>query len=360
MADNYYKERDEQNRKRFMGVLAELPEFCEEFFLGIKQQTSGLTRLNYAYDLKTFIQFLTSGTVREFRGRGIADFIVSDLNFVTVTHLEKYLEFLEYHKSGDGEKKLSCGERAKARKLACVKTMFKYFFNKEKLSSNQSAKLRLPKIHDRDIIRLEVDEVVRLLDQAETDAALTDRQKAYHNITKKRDLAMLTLFLGTGIRISECVGLNIRDVDFNINGFNVTRKGGGSTTLYFSDEVAGALRDYLAERADADAEYRKKDQKYEPDPALFLSLHGGRIGVRAVQELVKKYARIISPLKKITPHKLRSTYGTSLYRETRDIYVVADVLGHADVNTTKKHYAAISDDVRKEAAGRVKILESEG
>ena len=60
-----------------------------------------------------------------------------------------------------------------------------------------------------------------------------------------------------------------------------------------------------------------------------------------MQELVKKYARIGAPLKKITPHKLRSTYGTSLYRETGDIYLVADVLGHSDVNTTRKHYAAI-------------------
>jgi integrase len=69
-----------------------------------------------------------------------------------------------------------------------------------------------------------------------------------------------------------------------------------------------------------------------------------------VQELVKKYAKIVSPLKKITPHKLRSTFGTNLYRQTGDIYLVANTLGHKDVNTTKRHYAAISEDLRKNAA----------
>ena len=79
------------------------------------------------------------------------------------------------------------------------------------------------------------------------------------------------------------------------------------------------------------------------------------MSVRALQELVKKYAMIAVPLKNISPHKLRSTYGTMLYQHTGDIYLVADVLGHKDVNTTKKHYAAIDEEQRKRAAGIVKI-----
>jgi len=91
------------------------------------------------------------------------------------------------------------------------------------------------------------------------------------------------------------------------------------------------------------------------EPALFCSLQNKRITPRAVQNLVKKYAGIVTPLKHITPHKLRSTYGTALYRETGDIYIVADVLGHKDVNTTKRHYAAISDDLRRNAANKVRL-----
>lgn len=93
----------------------------------------------------------------------------------------------------------------------------------------------------------------------------------------------------------------------------------------------------------------------QDSPALFLSLQGNRMSVRSVELLVKKYARIINPLKKITPHKLRSTFGTQLYRETQDIYMVADVLGHKDINTTKKHYAAMSEDIRKLAAKKIKL-----
>ena len=81
--------------------------------------------------------------------------------------------------------------------------------------------------------------------------------------------------------------------------------------------------------------------------------------MRTVEILVKKYSQIVSPLKKITPHKLRSTYGTRLYNETGDIYIVADVLGHRDENTTKKHYAAITDDNRRKVANAVKLRKDE-
>lgn len=75
-------------------------------------------------------------------------------------------------------------------------------------------------------------------------------------------------------------------------------------------------------------------------------------------ESCEKYAKEVTPLKKITPHKLRSTYGTALYQETDDIYLVAEVLGHSDVNTTRKHYAAMSDTRRRQAAGKVVLRES--
>ena len=135
-----------------------------------------------------------------------------------------------------------------------------------------------------------------------------------------------------------------------MNSFKVIRKGGNQAILYFSEEVADALAQYLA--------YKEEDKNTpENEHALFLSIKMHRISIRAVENLVKKYSRIVSPLKKISPHKLRSTYGTQLYRETKDIYVVADVLGHKDVNTTRKHYAAISEDIRRNVADKVKLRE---
>ena len=156
--------------------------------------------------------------------------------------------------------------------------------------------------------------------------------------------------LGTGIRVSECVGLNIQDLDLNSDGIRIHRKGGKEVTVYFSDEVERILSSYLKAR-------KKMAALSGSEDALFLSLQKKRIGVRAVENMVKKYASAVTPLKHITPHKLRSTYGTNLYRETGDIYLVADVLGHEDVNTTKKHYAALEEERRRSARNRVHLRE---
>ena len=174
------------------------------------------------------------------------------------------------------------------------------------------------------------------------------RTGKFNEKTRVRDLALVTLLLGTGIRVSECVGLDLSDIDFSNNGLRIHRKGGYETIIYFGEEVEKALKDYL--------ELREEITPIEGhENALFLSLQNRRITVRAVENLVKKYARTVTTLKKITPHKLRSTYGTALYEETGDIYLVADVLGHKDVNTTRKHYAATNDANRRMAARKVKL-----
>ena len=161
--------------------------------------------------------------------------------------------------------------------------------------------------------------------------------------------------LGTGIRVSECVGLNLSDVDIKEQGIHIHRKGGKEATVYFSDEVAQYLERYLEERRTLCPIERGTGTQDEP--ALFLSLRKKRLTVRSVEYLVKKYASQVTTTKKITPHKLRSTYGTTLYQETGDIYLVADVLGHRDVNTTKKHYAAMDDARRRKAATAVHLRE---
>lgn len=208
----------------------------------------------------------------------------------------------------------------------------------------------MPKLHEKEIIRLDPNEVAVLLDQVEDGSKLTKNQQRFHEKTKVRDLALLTLLLGTGIRVSECVGLNMEDVDFDNLRIKVRRKGGYEDVVYFGEEVEEALLSYLQERKHVITASGHEN-------ALFLSLQNRRITVRAVENLVKKYASLVTGLKKITPHKLRSTYGTTLYQETGDIYLVADVLGHKDVNTTRKHYAALEDDRRRYAARQVRLRE---
>ena len=217
------------------------------------------------------------------------------------------------------------------------------------IKTNPVLLVDMPKLHDKAIIRLDPDETAELLDYIEhAGDSLTGQKKAYYEKTRLRDLAIVTLLLGTGIRVSECVGLDVEDVDFKNDAIRVVRKGGSEMMIYFGDEVEQALLNYLEGRAAI-------TPVAGHEHALFYSTQRKRIGIQAVENMVKKYAREITTTKKITPHKLRSTYGTTLYQETGDIYLVADVLGHKDVNTTKKHYAAMDDSRRRKAATAVKL-----
>lgn len=343
---NYYVNRNINDLDKISELIEQLPPFCEDYFLGVESRTSSQTRLKYAYDLRIFFDFLCR---RRFKNCEIADLTLQHLESVTHNDIELFLSYLSHYRFGD--KRLSCNERAKARKLSAVRAMFKYFFNKGMIEVDNSAKVSTPKLHDKEIIRLDAGEVSELIDVVESGNGLSKHAVGYHNKTKIRDTAILTLFLGTGIRISELVGLDNDSFDFTENSFVVTRKGGNRAILYFSDEVKYALQEYIAEKSN--------DPKVpENEPAFFLSMQYKRINVRSVEILVKKYSKIVSPLKKITPHKLRSTYGTRLYQETGDIYIVADVLGHRDVNTTKRHYAAITEDNRRRVANAVKLRDN--
>ena len=283
---------------------------------------------------------------KKYRNLSVLDLTLEHIEGVTQTDIELFLSYLSHYRYNN--KDLSCDERAKARKLSALRAMFKYFFNKNMIAVDHSAKVPTPKLHTKEIIRLNDEEVSNLIQVTENGTGLSKHAIGYHNKTKIRDIAILSLFLGTGIRISELVGLDNDSFNFKENSFLVTRKGGNQAILYFSNEVKFALEEYLTEK--------NNDPKVpQNENAFFLSMQYKRINVRSVEFLVKKYSKIVTPLKKITPHKLRSTYGTRLYNSTGDIYVVADVLGHRDVNTTKRHYAAITEDNRKGIADVVKL-----
>ena len=332
-------------RERMRG----LPIFLNDFFRGIADVTSVLTRIGYAYDLRVFFQFLSEECL-ELNGKPITEITLSDLNSVTADHIEEFMDYLNYYIRNEKARTLifKNDENGKSRKLSAVRTMFAYFFKKRVINSNPALLVDFPKRHTKNIIRLEINEIAKLLDEVESGEHLTERQKTYHKYTKSRDLAIISLLLGTGMRVSECVGIDITHIDFDLNGIKVTRKGGNESILYFNGEIAEALKEYLSRRNEIQALDTDKD-------ALFLSMQNRRISVRAVEKLVKKYAQLVTTMKKISPHKLRSTYGTQLYRETGDIYLVADVLGHTDVNTTKKHYAEMDESRRKDAAKYIKL-----
>ena len=343
--NNYHKSEDIKNIQKMRQVLSELPRFCGRFFNSLEDYTSARTRLAYAYDLRLFFEFLHENN-SQLKQMEITSFPMDILDKITREDIEEYMQYLSYYVK-DGKEVVN-NENGKERKLASLRSFYNYYFEAELIEKNPAALVSMPKKHEKAIIRLEQDEVANLLDLVENGSNLTKSEAKCHSKTEKRDLALVTLLLGTGIRVSECVGLNIKDVNFQVNGIRIVRKGGYEAIIYFGEEVEEALKDYLSLRNEIIPETGHED-------ALFLSLQKKRITVRAVQNLVKKYSSKLTTLKKITPHKLRSTYGTSLYKETGDIYLVADVLGHKDVNTTRKHYAAQADERRRMAAKAVHL-----
>jgi site-specific recombinase XerD len=240
-------------------------------------------------------------------------------------------------------------EAGVARKLASLGSMFNYFIKHEMVDKNPCANVDKPKIHNQEIVVLTPDEINRMLDTVQFGSkSFTPKQESYLSKTRFRDYVMISLMLTTGIRVSELVGLDLDDFFLDEYKMVVRRKGGDRTSVYLSDETCDLLKDYI--------NIRKENKKVgEGEKALFLSLQGKRICVQAVEDMVKKYTVAAGINKPITPHKFRKTFGTELYRETNDIYLVADALNHKSVTTTTKFYAAQSQENLKQARNIMKL-----
>ena len=234
----YHKESDIQNIKKLRSMLVELPEYCEDFFRGIEPRTASRTRLAYVADLKLFFVYLIrSGQVKD-----MGSITLELLSSLKVMDFEKYLEWLKCWT--DDENENTNGEKAIARKLSTLKAFYKYFQQNEMISANAASLVQPPKLHDKEIIRLDADEMKAFIQIVETGGDLEGRARAFFELTKKRDLAIIMLMLTTGIRVSELVGLDINDVDFKGSAIKIYRKGGKEETVYFSDDATKALTSY--------------------------------------------------------------------------------------------------------------------
>lgn len=345
MAEKTYHEQERNKCTLELRELQnELPKFLRDYFRGIENSTAPRTQIGYAIDLRTFFEFVkdNNSTYRDVDMHDIGIDILSQLN---AQDIEEYLDYLKYYVKNGHE--YTNDERAIKRKLSALRSMYNYFHKKRIIDEIPVLQVDMPKLHKKQIIRLDNDEVDDLLNVVESGDRLTKKQAKCHDKLKVRDMAILTLLLGTGMRVSECVGINLEDVDYVNDRIKIVRKGGYESFVYYGEEVRQALLDYMEERDEIDALEGHKN-------ALFLSSQRRRITVRSVELLVKKYASTVTG-KHITPHKLRSTYGTNLYKETGDIYLVADVLGHSDVNTTRKHYAELEEDRKKSVKDAVVI-----
>ena len=331
--------------------LDEMPSFCCDYFMGM--EGSARTKLGYCRNVYTFLQFVIQRNPI-YKGYNIKDLPIQLLDQMTPHDFDEYKLYLQFY-TIDGVEYANSNTTI-ARNLSAISSMYKFFLNRHTIKSNPLLAIDRPKIYKNEIIALNDREMKILLDKIENPDDLTEHQKTLHKLTVERDKAIFHVFLGTGIRISELVGLDLDHIDFYEQSIRVTRKGGNEETIYFDEKVCEALLDYLegdilSEKPNEKSPREKllKPKNLE-EKALFLSLRGNRIAVRSVEVLVEKYTKMLKINKKITPHKLRSTYGTALYKDTEDIYLVASVLGHSSVETTQKNY------VHKDAANKKRAV----
>ena len=339
----YHEQNDIQNIKKLRSIISALPAYCEDFFRGIEQRTSSKTRIAYVTDLKLFFDYL----IRSGQASGMELITLDMLSSLKIIDFEKYMEWLKCWTDDSGNEYTN-GEKAIARKLSTLKAFYKYFQQNEMIISNTASLVQLPKLHDKEITRLDSDEMKAFVQVVETGGSLKGRERALFELNQKRDLAIIMLLLTTGIRVSEFVGLDINDVDLKNSGIKIYRKGGKEATVYFSDDTREVLESYIEERKQVEAIKGHEN-------ALFLSLQNKRLSTRSVADLIPKYARLAGIQKKVTPHTLRRSYGTALYNATGDIYLVAGTLGHADVNTAKRHYVALEDEKKRDSRNAVKV-----
>lgn len=341
---DFNKQKDRNYRLKLQELKKLLPAYTYEF-LDSKAQRNPNTAVSYAYDLITFFEYLIEfcPPVNGFDSANIPSDLLDDLSFQDINEYQKFLSAVDVSIIGkfDHQNNLS----GIARKMSALRSFYKYQCEHQLLQNDPTvgANKQSRKDDDHVIIRLTPSEVETFLNTIKNSDLGSEKQRKMLQNTAYRDFAILTLLLRTGIRVSECVALDLNDLNFNENSMCVVRKGRKEHILYFDETTRDALKDYIENER---IRYIESDK----ETALFMSTRKKRMAVRSIQEMVNKFATAAVSNKKISPHKMRSTYGTALYNKTGDIRLVADVLGHSDINTTAKHYAASEDAHRRMAA----------
>ncbi len=344
---DYYKEKNKKRLIKLRELEALLPPYVTSY-LDDKELSSQInTVIAYAYDLQTFFRFLTEKNVL-LKDTAVKDISIDFLEQLSFEDINEYQRYLRFNNSTDGSETIHQNQdKGIARRMAALRGFFEFACLHQYMKNNPTiGAAKRVKMPQKDIIRLNDEEVNDLINVvANTNIKGNKLQLKKCQKTQLRDTALITLLLNTGIRVSECAGLDLDDVNFNYRTINIVRKGGSDAHLYFNEVTENALKDYIENERPLLLGNTESDEQ-----AVFISMKKSRMSISAIERMVKKYAKNATPDKKISPHKMRSTYGTALYKDTGDIRLVSDVLGHKDINTTAKHYAAMEEEHRRLAA----------
>lgn len=326
--------------------LSELPDFVFRFIDYYYDGDSVNTQLAFAVDIKIFFHFLTESG--KFPYDSYEDFSENDMEQITVDDLLEYKSFLKQYTLSylDSEGKAYTRTHRNSsyginRKMSSLRSLFSYLYKTDKISQNITLKVDMQKLVQKIKKPLTVQETMRLMDVIlNGEKYFKGRQLTEYLNRKTRDIALYLTYLGTGVRVSELVNLDIQDIDFETSSFTVTRKGGSEDEIFMPIQVENELLSYI--------EWRKQ-QNYATS-ALFVSRNGERLTVSSVEHNLKTYcmAAGITNKDKTRPHALRRTFACTLLEEGVDIKMVAELMGHKNIEVTHKFYAQYSTKAKKE------------
>lgn len=315
------------------------PDFLNDFldYSSTILNKSPNTMKEYNYDINHFLKFIKYkyGMAEMDDNVGLANIIVNDLdlNIVSKIQLEDIHAFLGYMKENFHSKPATL-----ARKISSLRAFFHYLCNKtKKISNNPCIDLETPKLGKRLPKYLSLEQSQELLKV--TKEPLPTSHGNHDN--SKRNFAIITLFLNCGMRLSELVGINIKDIDFSENKLNVIGKGNKERTIYLNKACINAINEYMAIRPKDGIKFNSRD-------ALFLSEQKKRISNRTVQYIVKEEMQLagIDP-NKYSVHKLRHTAATLMYKYGNvDIRALQELLGHESISTTEIYTHVDNEQIR--------------
>lgn len=295
-------------------------------YLEVERNLSDRTVRSYRMDLRQFEEFLrVTKLCLEENPQEMGELYACQINWTKVdkTTIRAFLGHL--HKQGQAKSSIN-------RKLAAIRSFFKYLNREGILTTNIASLVNSPKFSKKIPSFLSISETLSLLQSVDLSdgkqKAEGERQKTKINILNLRDKAILEVLYATGVRVGELVSLKVGSVNLEEKIIRVRGKGKKERIVLLGELAGEALRAYLS--------YRLKDSSSENLP-LFLNYKGGPLTERSVQRIIKKYMRKSRLQKQISPHSLRHTFATHLLDAGADLRVIQELLGHKSLSTTQKY-----------------------
>ena len=276
----YYIEQAAIKKAKVKELKKQLPRYTHTFISQCELDYQPNTVIAYASDLITFFEYIIEKNPL-YRNKQTKDVSEETLENLTFEDINDYQAYLSYN---DGDSFHNSGQTGIRRKMAALRNFYAFMNKNEYLHNNPTIRAATGRRVKQDaIIRMDSDEVHDFMKCIETTDLPSKRAKSACGKTLLRDIAITTLMLNTGIRVSECVGLDLDDINFAEKTITIVRKGGATSVLYFSEDVKNALTDYILHERNT---YLGDDK----DRALFISMAHRRMTARSIERMVKKFS----------------------------------------------------------------------